>query len=93
MERVDIEAGLCRKGFKIDEKRDHNFFFYWTEEGQKTPVRTKTSKGSKYKRLDKTLVASMARQCKLTRKQFADLIECPLSRQEYERILKEDGGI
>jgi hypothetical protein len=35
----------------------------------------------------------MAKQCKLSNKQFRDLIECPLSRAEFEKILVEKGFV
>ena len=34
-----------------------------------------------------TLLGMMARQVRLTKKQFLDLLDCPLSRQEYDRIV------
>lgn len=35
------------------------------------------------------LLRAMARQCKLTRREFDDLIACPLSRDQYEAKLLE----
>ena len=41
--------------------------------------------------LSDRLVAKMARQCRLTRREFDDLIRCSLSQQEYEALLVERG--
>jgi hypothetical protein len=35
----------------------------------------------------------MARQCSLTKKQFLDLLDCPLSREEYEKLLEQAGKL
>lgn len=86
MDRKDVDAALRSKGFRAEEG-DHTFYFYYTQAGKRTPVRTKISRGSKYKRLDDNLLAAMARQCRLTKVQFADLVHCPLSREDYERVL------
>ena len=88
MERRVVEAALGRKGFEIS-RRDHNFFAFRMKDGQKTTVWTKTSYGSGYKTLSDSLLSAMARQCHLTRGQFADLVECPLSREACEAILRE----
>lgn len=91
-ERDDIEASLRRKGF-VEGGSDHRHFTYRTNAGQKTSVWTKTSHGSGYKTLSDHLVQLMARQCGLTRAQFASLVACPLTREAFERILIETGRI
>jgi hypothetical protein len=35
----------------------------------------------------------MARQVSLTKKQFVDLVDCPLTREAYEDILKKAGNL
>lgn len=92
MQRDDIEAALLRKGFQ-QKNTDHSYFHFYDKNGKKTIVNTKTSFGSKYKRLEAPLVAQMARQCKLTKSQFHELIECTLSHEKYEQILEETGQI
>lgn len=56
-------------------------------------MNTKTSFGSKYKTLGPPLVSQMARQCKLTKPQFQELVECTLSHEKYEEILEKAGHI
>lgn len=92
LERREVEAALQTKGFKI-ASGDHSFFTYHTRSGQKTSVWTKTSHGSGYKTLTDKLVGAMARQCSLTSGQFKNLVACPLSRSEMEKILIDAGRI
>jgi hypothetical protein len=86
LERGVVAAALTFKGFKSIEG-DHTFFIYYSQAGKKSTVRTKTSHGSGYKDIADHLVSQMAKQCKLTTKEFKDLVDCPLSRQEYEAKL------
>ncbi len=82
-----VEASLQKKGFEKAD-RDHSFFVYYTKDGKKTAVFTKTSFTPKVKDISDSLLAQMAKQCKLTKDQFCQLIDCPLSRDSYETILK-----
>ena len=91
-DRRNVEQALEKKGF-VRSNRDHKYYLYHTKEGKKSPIRTHTSHGSGYKTLDDHLVSQMARQCKLTKKQFENLIDCPLDRSGYEEILVSQGAI
>ncbi|MDI9349349.1 MAG: hypothetical protein QM537_05045 [Candidatus Symbiobacter sp.] len=82
------ERTLQRKGFILDN-RDHKYFVYIASNGIDTGVTTKTSHGEK--ELSDNMLNLMARQCKLSRKEFLDLIDCPLSREQYEKILTDKG--
>lgn len=85
-----VESGLKDKGFEQTEG-DHHFFVYVTTEGKKTAVRTKTSHTPKMKDIPDNLLSQMARQCKLSKNDFFRLLDCPLDREKYEAILKEQG--
>ena len=92
LDRRLVEAGLLAKGFhKVDG--DHSFFIYYDRNGNKSPVRTKTSHGTSSKQLNDDLVSKMARQCRLSPKDFKDLATCPLSRDAYEPELIELAAI
>lgn len=78
--REDVEKQLQRKGFKVSEK-DHRKFIYYTISGRKTAVWTKTSRGSGHKDISDDNLKYMARECRLPRKDFTALLECPLSRE------------
>jgi len=58
-------------------------------EGKKTAIYTKISHGrSDY---DDNLLAEMAKQLRLRRREFDDLVQCPMKEEEYRRRLEEGG--
>lgn len=77
----EVEAGLVRKGFRQSDTH-HRYFIYYTEAGLKSKIRTKTSHGGK--ELDDWLLGQMAKQCCVSRKEFLDLVDCPLDQKGYE---------
>lgn len=91
-EKALVEASLTKKGFKASSG-DHNFFIYHTLDGKKTPVRTKTSFTPKMKDISDPLIAQMAKQCKLTKQKFLELVDCSLDHASYEAILKDQRAI
>lgn len=90
-DRRDVQQSLSRKGFEESESNHHTHYIYHTADGQKTPVKTRVSRGSSYKSLGDDLLGKMAKQCKLTKADFIDLVDCPLSREEYEMRLVQNG--
>lgn len=90
--KQDVEMALSQKGFTLRET-NHNYFIYYTMEGKKTAIKTKTSFGRKPKNIVGDLLAQMAKQCRLTTSQFLELVDCPLSRESYEEILKENNHL
>ena len=90
-DKRDVEAGLLSKGFQ-PKPGDHHYFVYVALDGKKAVAKTKTSHGRGFDISD-SLLGMMAQQCALTRAQFLKLIECPLSRKEYEAILRQAGKL
>ena len=88
-EKKDVETGLAAKGF-AKGSGDHNYFIHVGRDGKKSMAKTKTSHGAS-RTLGDELIARMAKQCFLTKQQFHDLIDCPLSREAYEAMLIEQG--
>ncbi|MDR2427078.1 MAG: hypothetical protein LBD46_07895 [Endomicrobium sp.] len=88
-DRETIKENLQKKGFNLKDGGDHWRFIYYSKDGKKTAVHTKISRGTKYKMLRDNLLAQMAKQCKLVKSDFKDLIDCPLSRDVYEKKLEE----
>lgn len=86
----DVEKSLQAKGFRSREG-DHNYFNYYSKAGKKTAVFTKTSHGSR--EIDESLLSLMAKQCKLSNKDFGLLIDCPLDRDTYEAKLVARGSV
>jgi len=89
--QVEVERSLEAKGFQRAKGGDHNYFHYHSRTGKKTAVFTKTSHGSR--EIDDSLLGRMARQCKLSRTDFDRLIDCPLTRENYEAKLIEQGAV
>jgi predicted RNA binding protein YcfA (HicA-like mRNA interferase family) len=87
-ERKEVEAALEKKGFLRNEG-DHHRFIYQTKDGRKTRVLTKTSHS--HRQIADNILSQMAKQCGLSNKQFGLLVECPLSREDYEQELIEAG--
>jgi hypothetical protein len=87
-DRKNVEAALLKKGF-TETQGDHHYFVYISLEGKKSMARTKTSHSPKAKTLGDDLLKLMSGQCRLQKSQFLDLVDCPLTREKYEEILKE----
>lgn len=85
----DVADGLRRKGFH-ERQGDHTFFHLYVD-GKKTIVSTKISHGERD--IGEKLLGMMARQVRLNRRQFGDLVDCPMSIDEYVRILRANGVI
>src|SRR4051794_18209364 len=83
----DVMAGLERKGFAKKEN-DHTFFHLWVDD-KKTRVYTKVSHGEK--EIPDNLLGAMARQLNLNKKQFLELVDCPLTREAYVASLRTAG--
>ena len=90
--KLKIEKSLRKKGF-VEQPGDHRFFIYFTSTGKKTGVFTKTSHTPQVKDISDGLFKSMAKQCKLSQNDFCKLIDCPLSRDSYEQLLKKNNNI
>ncbi len=89
-ERKRVDAALEAKGFARSEG-DHHYFVYHTRDGLKSRARTKTSHSPKIKDIPDNLLDQMARQCLSTKPEFLRLIDCPLTQDEYEEQLRDQG--
>jgi len=83
----DVMAGLAKKGFSKKEN-DHTFLHLWVDD-KKTRVYTKVSHGEK--EIPDNLLGAMARQLNLNKKQFLDLVDCPLTLDAYVTTLRAAG--
>jgi len=92
-DRDDVCAALERKGFHQTDADHHKIFLYYTKEGKKTSIRTRVSRGSKYRRIDDALIAQMAKQLNLSKSQFIEFIECTLTQKKFENYLRKQGSI
>lgn len=83
-----VIKSLQKKGFDIglNHSPDHKYFDY--KVNGRLVFSTKVSHGGK-KDIGPALIAMMARQCFLTKKQFINLINCPLSKDRFRKIIIE----
>lgn len=85
----DVAAGLSKKGFAA--RNSHHTFFHLYVDGKKRAVYTKISHGTR--EIDDKLLGMMARQVGLSKRDFHDLIDCPLSSDDYVKLLRAAGRI
>lgn len=86
----DVESALTQKGFQEAPNRDHRYFFFYVD-GKKTRVNTKISRSDS--EIHDRNCSLMARQMKLTNRQFRDFVDCHLGLQEYTRLLTQNGHV
>lgn len=89
-ERKKIEKALRKKGFVKKEGSNHRVYIL-SVDGLKTSISTIISRGSGYKVYSASLLGQMKGQLKLTNKQLLDLIDCPLSKEDYMNHLSNMG--
>lgn len=80
----DVGAGLEKKGF-IAREGDHTFYHLHVG-GKKTAIYTKISHGER--EIGDRLIAMMARQVGLNKRDFLDLVDCPLTIEAYLALLR-----
>lgn len=91
-ERSAIAKALGDKGFGPKDG-DHEFYILWDDKDRKTRIHTKLSRGSGHKEIGDDLLAKMAKQCRLTKAQFLELIDCTMSGSQYLANVKAAGHI
>jgi predicted RNA binding protein YcfA (HicA-like mRNA interferase family) len=79
---------LQKKGFSTYEG-DHKFLEYY--HNGKLILHTKISHSAKD--LNDFLIAQMSKQCKLSKSEFIDLVNCPLTAEQYLAKLEAGGYI
>lgn len=80
----EIKEGLTKKGF-IAVQRDHTYLFF-SVGGRKSSIHTKISHGNK--EYGDHILSLVARQLRITTKQLDDLLDCPMSHEDYLAILR-----
>jgi hypothetical protein len=83
----DIRSGLAAKGFTVDEQRRHIVLVYEDLQGRTTTARTLISHGAGGNEIHDALLGRMARQVGFARKDFLRLIDCPMSREEFDSVI------
>jgi len=85
----DVSANLIRKGFK-QQDGDHVFFRLYVG-GKKTRIGTKISHGEK--EIHDGLLGQMARDTKLVKQEFLDLVDCPMTVEAYVTLMRQRGHV
>lgn len=88
--KTEVSKVLIKKGFTLDDSRDHKYFYLYNSDGTKTTVYTKISHGSGNEIHD-GLLGEMMRQIHLKKQEFNEYLDCTLSKDKYLDILKEKG--
>lgn len=85
----NIASALTSKGFRVRKgRRDHIYYVLWRD-GIKTHIWTKISHGKK--EYSNNLIGQLRKQLRLDKREFFDLIDCPLSKEGYISLLLEKG--
>lgn len=92
LDKKKAYKNLKKKGFtdSINHSGDHKYLEF--HHNGKMILYTKVSNGS-IKDIGDYLIKQMSSQCKLTKNDFADLVNCPLSATEYLLILEGIGEL
>jgi hypothetical protein len=84
-----VRAALLSKGFIADDT--HHEMFWLIVDGKKTSIRTRISHGvAEY---GDNLLALVARQVGLSKKELYSLVDCPMDGEKLKRVLVERGMI
>ena len=84
----DIDSALTKKGFDRTKESDHVRYYLYDQQTGANLTQTKMSHGILGNTIGATLISQMARQLRLTKRQFVDLINCTLNEDGYREILK-----
>lgn len=84
-----IQASLLKKGFVEDDT--HHCMFWLMVNGKRSRVRTRYSHGER--ECNDWVQGQMAKQLSLSRKEFEDLIDCPLKRETFLGLLRDRGVV
>ena len=89
------KRSLQQKGFREEkDDRDHDFFSLYDDQGQRTGIFTFFSRGSKAREIGPSLLNHIKRQLKLeSLREAANLLECPMRRDEYLQKLRVGGHL
>lgn len=91
IDRRIIESSLRKKGFIEEEGGGHKYFHHKVGDKRTGPY-TFLSRGSKYKTYDVSLLKFMKKHLRLdSLDQVKRLLECPMTGEEYNSILKSKG--
>ncbi len=80
-----VLSSLKQKGFVEERASRHIQLSYKSKSNEIEPKHTLLSHNKQD--LNDFLINQMAKQCGLNKQQFLDLVDCPLSQEQYEEII------
>lgn len=88
-----VRKVLLDKGFRLDRSTNHEYYRLFVE-GKASSVRTKVSHGNKGElNSNSPLMNKYQAQLRLDKKRLEDLLDCPLTGDEYVRMLVANGEL
>ena len=84
-----VESSLTKKGF-VKKETHHTYYTYYIE-GKKTSIQTYVSHGCSEVNL--FLQRKMAEQMCISVEEFRRFVECTLSQEKYEEILRKKDAL
>jgi len=75
----------------VDAAESNHVFFRLYVGGKKTRIGTKISHGEK--EIHDGLLGQMARDTKLVKQEFLDLVDCPMTIEEYVTLMRQRGHV
>ncbi len=85
----EVCSGLLAKGFAEERQRKHIHFVYEDLQGRTTIARTMVSHDAGSNDIGDSLLGKMAKQVGLKKRQFEDLIDCPMTRAQFDEIVSK----
>jgi len=88
----DIKNVLMGKGFLLNPEKHHHQFFYLYINGKKQHIHTYFSHG--IKEYGDSLMSQLKKQLKFKDvKKAEDFFDCPLSFEDYVKMLRDEGEL
>ncbi len=88
----DIKNVLQQKGFLLHPEKQHHQFFYLYVDGKKQHIHTYISHG--IREYGNSLMSQMKKQLKFRDVNKAeDFFDCPLSYEDYIKMLQDEGEL
>ena len=80
LKKRSIINSMTKKGFKENTSGDH-IYLAFVVDGKKTGIKTKVSHS--HSEIGDSLIGLMAKEIKISKRDFMDFINCTLSEQDY----------
>ncbi len=90
--RRRLEQALSAKlGMRLDVSRDHRYYELYVD--GEWVLQTKVSTGTGHQEIGDPIVAKIAKEMNVTRRQLNDLVQCPMSYADYVAHLRRLGRL